>query len=1507
MRARSAGRASRSPAGRWRHGSRVASPFCRHASLLHCTKETGGTELLNVLVFGRMIRLPRKLKRLTIQLSPRRLSTLEESNGALLDFWGKPYSNTHKIGDLEQTASSSYLIGEDVLCQPVELSFPRCASAACVAARRWQDVLSAGAPSDLNATKRLQWLQEVSELHAIDQAVENFRTKYGQENGEGVRVSSSEMLERRRPQRELLNAGWLKRLASELKANLAACAACDKPRLRTHGDGRIAFKTLSSLLADSCASPRAVAMDAVRRKLKSNDVVDSAIALEALTLALLRLEELPAQATGIEVRKALWLIPVSGNERSAVGRNVDKRQQGSKPPKRSKGPVGAQIDALSSLHFELHGAERQLFGLYCELQDSRLTEVCEKLATLTISFASAWLLQPTHPKGATVNTICSGLVDAARWQCTRDGIVRYNYERIREALVHEEAEEAAAAALRAGPSAGALEGIEAEAEAADTHADEARRRVRYLRRYLAESVGEYNITRTSRGARCMNEEYGWQIVPEWDPALRTQIGAYLLKVLVSHAQFQPQGDEIAEARRRYWELMHDARLRSGINNVDTLGAEYLVARAEIDWLDCEDSEPDVVASSRLRYDEADPEGKAKVHGGQLFQSAAAAVCSGVDLAGAVGEAARLEEVALLHWTQDFAHGFSEPTGPSDPCAPPLADRGENFGNSCEIDAVLPLDEGGASDIGRSTDITYAIELDDFSWSATNARPSWPGERSGGTGLGGGVLAFNLHLGQRAGGRRVTVPSETIGAKARDWYVRAHPLLYDALVAGDLSTLRTRIEAESRPMICPPLAWHKPIEGKLPMGGEYHVDTTFVRTHSRHHLAILADMGCEQYQPVLDGLNAISATRWTINERVLRVVEYLQEAYPHGLPFIADASGSVVTPEMPEADALEEAVANRAERSYIEEVKHALRLRANLHSQRAHAALKLAVANDFVGEDFYFPHNLDFRGRTYAVGPYLQYLGDDLARGLLSFAEPKPLGHNGLYWLKVQLANLYGKDKLSLDGRVAWTDEQVAGGLIREIDETPMGPKPLRWWSAAENPLQALALCFELNAAVGSGDPATFLSRCPVHADGSCNGLQHYAALGRDLVGASQVNLVPRSTPSDIYSGVREVVERKVHERAMAPLPTLKEFTEQLKHEEHEAHEDAAANACGGDGYEAKEILEMVLDDDNGEPTTAQMRRLRGGDKRPSKANLTAAEIEQRYYILSEQQRLATLLDTKVSRKIIKQTVMTTVYGVTRLGAQQQILNRLIEVHETDGFNGPVERKDLSKMATYIAGLTFSSLGENFRGATRSMAWLLRIARLVSSESNVPVEWTTPLGWPVVQPYFRIESRRVKTVIHSMKVMEASDLLHAQNNIRAPVQPYKQTQALPPNYVHSLDSSHMLRTARACREAGLTFAAVHDSYWTHACDMPRMSRILREEFIALHESTDLARLYEQLKNSYWCKLGIGNSCPGYAGIKNGPCRHVEGCRRVRWDETEDEPPSTGELDINAVRESTYFFS
>lgn len=63
-----------------------------------------------------------------------------------------------------------------------------------------------------------------------------------------------------------------------------------------------------------------------------------------------------------------------------------------------------------------------------------------------------------------------------------------------------------------------------------------------------------------------------------------------------------------------------------------------------------------------------------------------------------------------------------------------------------------------------------------------------------------------------------------------------------------------------------------------------------------------------------------------------------------------------------------------------------------------------------------PHNLDFRGRAYPVPPHLNHIGDDLSRGLLLFAEPRPLGERGLRWLKIHLANVFGNDKASFDER-----------------------------------------------------------------------------------------------------------------------------------------------------------------------------------------------------------------------------------------------------------------------------------------------------------------------------------------------------------------------------------------------------------------------------------------------------------------------------------------------------------
>lgn len=130
------------------------------------------------------------------------------------------------------------------------------------------------------------------------------------------------------------------------------------------------------------------------------------------------------------------------------------------------------------------------------------------------------------------------------------------------------------------------------------------------------------------------------------------------------------------------------------------------------------------------------------------------------------------------------------------------------------------------------------------------------------------------------------------------------------------------------------------------------------------------------------------------------------------------------------------------------------------------------------EGFFYPHNVDFRGRAYPMHPHLNHLGSDICRGVLEFAAGRPLGKSGLRWLKIHLANLFagGVDKLSLDGRIAFTESHLD-------DIFDSADKPLEgrcWWLNAEDPFQCLAVCINLSEAVRSSSPETVISHVPVH-------------------------------------------------------------------------------------------------------------------------------------------------------------------------------------------------------------------------------------------------------------------------------------------------------------------------------------------------------------------------------------------------------------------------------------------
>ncbi|THC98534.1 hypothetical protein EYZ11_001964 [Aspergillus tanneri] len=582
-----------------------------------------------------------------------------------------------------------------------------------------------------------------------------------------------------------------------------------------------------------------------------------------------------------------------------------------------------------------------------------------------------------------------------------------------------------------------------------------------------------------------------------------------------------------------------------------------------------------------------------------------------------------------------------------------------------------------------------------------------------------------------------------------------------------------------PMLCKPKPWRNYDDG-----GYFLYQNTIVRTTPGESLqpsylkAALEDNGLEQ---VRAGLDILGNTGWKVNGEVFDV---MLEAWNSG-----EAIGNLspLNPDLPHPPRPDPEEGHEAVRKWETAMRDIENRRSGMHSNRCFQNFQLEVARAYRNETFYLPHNMDFRGRAYPLPPYLNQMGADSARGLLLFSEAKSLGANGLRWLKIQIANLAGFDKASLSEREQYTMEH----LDDVIDSANKGLHGKRWWLEAEDPWQCLAACLELRNALQLADPTQYQSRLPIHQDGSCNGLQHYAALGGDKIGAQQVNLEPSDRPSDVYTGVAEFVKEAV-----------------------------AREAARGDP-------------------------------------------------------LAKMLNGRITRKIVKQTVMTNVYGVTFMGAMKQVRKQLVD-HYPD-----LSNEEKKQGSLYIARKIFEALGTMFNGAHEIQYWLgdcaSRITQSLSpdqieeiaKEALMPVEkptlpgpkpsvpkktqndpskkfrttviWTTPLGLPVVQPYRVRKARRINTTLQDLSIVD----MHSG----VTVSKRKQLQAFPPNFIHSLDATHMIMSATACHRSGLTFSAVHDSFWTHASDVDNMNQILREAFVRMHSDDVVKRLAAEFEVRY----------------------------------------------------------
>lgn len=241
---------------------------------------------------------------------------------------------------------------------------------------------------------------------------------------------------------------------------------------------------------------------------------------------------------------------------------------------------------------------------------------------------------------------------------------------------------------------------------------------------------------------------------------------------------------------------------------------------------------------------------------------------------------------------------------------------------------------------------------------------------------------------------------------------------------------------------------------------------------------------------------------------------------------------------------------------------------------------------------------------------------------------------------------------------------------------------------------------------------------------------------------------------------------------------------------------------------------------------------------------------------------------RVVRKIAKQPTMTMCYSATVFGMQGQIEKAVRGMGEEY-----LDDADIRQASQYMAQIVWDAIGQTVVAARQAMDFLKSCAE-ITNEAKIAACWTAPSGFLVEQGYREVLGKRVDTHYKGQRVR----LTIAVDGVK--LDGKKQKAGIAPNFVHSLDSSHLMATVVMGMNNGLDhWACIHDSFGVHASDVDLLHTCIRESFIEQYSPSVLARFREE----------IAGQLPPELATKL------------------PEIPPTGSLDLESVRDSAYFFA
>lgn len=217
--------------------------------------------------------------------------------------------------------------------------------------------------------------------------------------------------------------------------------------------------------------------------------------------------------------------------------------------------------------------------------------------------------------------------------------------------------------------------------------------------------------------------------------------------------------------------------------------------------------------------------------------------------------------------------------------------------------------------------------------------------------------------------------------------------------------------------------------------------------------------------------------------------------------------------------------------------------------------------------------------------------------------------------------------------------------------------------------------------------------------------------------------------------------------------------------------------------------------------------------------------------------------------------MTKPYNATIIGMKNSLIETFEEckddknkVYKAPSLNNDtiiVSSLEIIKMASII----YNTIYSEFPSLKIIYDYFINMAKFLN-KLNMPITWITPAGLKITQNYNESLQRKIAISLGGKsKKMVLKEWLNSMDK-------KKQTSAIIPNIIHSLDASHIMQIIDInLKTNNYPIITVHDCFGTHPNNLKAVSNIVKLEFIKLYTNYQFLIEFHKINTELIRKIGF----------------------------------------------------